>query len=98
MHRRLECIIHGRVRGVFYRDTTSRKAKALELIGFVENQQNGTVLAVAEGEEAVLEESLTSLWKGSPLSKVEQVDAVWGEATGEFTDFRIQYRNFLDRF
>ena len=98
MKKRLTCIIHGRVHGVFYRDTTSRKARALGLAGFVENQIDGTVLAVAEGEEAVLEEFLTYLWKGSPLSKVERVDAMWGEATGEFSDFSIRYRNFLDRF
>ena len=98
MHRRLECIIHGRVRGVFYRDTTSRKARALGLTGFVENQHDGTVLAVAEGDEVILEEFLTSLWKGPPLSKVENVDATWVEATGEWNDFQIQYRNFFDRF
>jgi len=77
MKKRLTCIISGRVHGVFYRDTTSRKARALGLVGF---------------------EFLTYLWKGPSLSKVERVDAMWSTATGEFSDFRIRYRNFLDRF
>ncbi|MBI5400853.1 MAG: acylphosphatase [Candidatus Yonathbacteria bacterium] len=98
MVKRLKCIIHGRVHGVFYRDTTSRKASTLGLTGFVENQQDGTVLAVAEGEKVLLEEFLACLWKGSPLSKVARVDATWDEATGEWSGFTIRYRNFLDRF
>lgn len=98
MRKHLECIIHGRVHGVFYRDATSRKARALGLNGFVENQPDNMVRVVAEGEEAVLREFLTYLWKGSPFSKVERVEEKWSDATGEFTDFQIMYRSFLDRF
>lgn len=97
MQKRLTCIIRGRVRGVLYRDTTSRKARALGLVGFVENQPDSTVLVVAEGEEPLLQEFLECLWKGSPFSKVARIEETWGDATGEFTDFRIRYRNFLDR-
>lgn len=97
MNKRLECIIYGRVHGVLYRDTASRKAKALGLYGFVENQADGTVLVVAEGEESILREFLAHLWKGSPFSKVESVHEEWGETSGEWNDFRIRYRNFFDR-
>lgn len=99
MQKRLECIVSGRVRGVMYRDTACRRAKSLRLTGFVENQEDhATVQVVAEGEEVVLQEFLTYLWKGSPLSSVARIEEKWNEATHGFTDFRIRYRNFLDRF
>lgn len=98
MQRRLECIVSGRVRGVLYRDTASRQARMLGLVGFVENQPDSTVLVVVEGEEPLLKEFLACLWKGSPFSKVTRIEETLSDATGEFTDFQITYRNFLDRF
>ncbi len=98
MRKRLTCIVHGRVHGVLYRDTTAQRAKALSLTGFVQNEPDDTVCVVAEGEEAVLKELLAYVRKGPPLASVERVDEVWGDATHEFADFRIRYRNFLDRF
>lgn len=97
MQKRLECIVRGRVRGVMYRDTACRRARALGLTGFVQNQDDGAVQVVAEGEEETLRAFIGFLWKGSPFSRVERVDEAWGEPTDEFTDFRICYRNFLAR-
>lgn len=97
MLKRLECIVSGRVRGVMYRDTACRRARALGLTGFVQNQDDGTVQVVAEGAETALRTFLPFVWKGSPLSKVEQVAESWSDAAGTFPDFRIRYRNFLDR-
>lgn len=97
MQKRLTCIVHGRVHGVFFRDTTARHARALALTGFVENGADGTVRAVAEGEEAAVQELLAYVQKGPPLARVERVEETWGDATGEFADFRIRYHGFLDR-
>ena len=96
MQKRLTSVIHGRVRGVMYRDTTARHAQTLAIKGFVENQTDNTVLVVAEGEEESLHTLLKYLWRGTPFSKVEQVEEKWSEATGEFSDFEIRYRSFLD--
>ena len=81
-----------------YRDTTARRARSLKITGFVQNQDDGSVWVVAEGPEETLRELLASLWKGSPFSKVAHIDEKWVAATGEFLDFRIRFRNFLDRF
>jgi len=89
MQKRLTSVIHGRVRGVMYRDATARRAQLLAVKGFVENQPDSTVRVVAEGEEESLRTLLKYLWLGSPFSKVEQVEERWSEATGEFSDFRI---------
>lgn len=98
MQKRLTCIAHGRVQGVFFRDTTAKHARTLALTGFVENDSRNTVRVVAEGEEAALQELLAYVQKGPPLARVERVEETWEDATSEFMDFHIRYRNFLDRF
>lgn len=90
------CTVHGRVQGVMYRDATRRSARALKLFGFVQNQPDGTVQIIAEGEEVVLREFLSRLPIGSLFSKVERIDEVWSDATDEFNDFQIRYRSFFD--
>jgi acylphosphatase len=98
MQKRLECVIHGSVQGVNYRDFVNDTALDLNLTGFVRNLSDGTVEVIAEGEETTLLELLHSLKEGHPRAKVEAVEPHWKEGTKEFTRFRILYRNFLDRF
>ncbi|PIQ68879.1 MAG: acylphosphatase [Candidatus Taylorbacteria bacterium CG11_big_fil_rev_8_21_14_0_20_46_11] len=97
MNKRVTCTVSGRVQRVLYRDTTRRKARSLQLAGFVQNQSNGTVLVVAEGEEEQLKELLSHLEKGSLFSKVDEVKALWGEYSGEFKSFTIVYSSLWDR-
>lgn len=42
-------VVHGRVQGVFFRDTTRREARRQGLAGWVRNCPDGTVEAVFEG-------------------------------------------------
>lgn len=89
MPKRLECQIFGRVQMVMFRDFTQRKARSLGLIGAVKNLPDGSVLAIAEGEEEKLNQWLEDLKKGPLLAEVERVETKWLEATGEFKDFKI---------
>ncbi|MFA6078015.1 MAG: acylphosphatase [Candidatus Paceibacterota bacterium] len=91
MKERLECRITGRVQLVMFRDFTQRKASALGLGGTVENKRDGSVVVVAEGEHSKLEQLLLLLRSGSILSRVDNVEAKWLDATGEFSDFKIVY-------
>ncbi len=88
---RLEAVVSGRVQLVLYRDFACRNARALSLVGEVENMPDGTVRVAAEGERAALEAYVLKLWKGSLLSKVEMVKTNYTPATGEFKAFRIIY-------
>jgi acylphosphatase len=97
MDKQLECFISGRVQLVMYRDFARREARRLDLSGYVENLADGRVHAVAEGQEGALSDFLSSLRRGSPLARVEQVEARWAPATGAFDGFVIRYRNILDR-
>lgn len=40
----------GKVQGVFYRKSTQDKAKELGLVGWVKNDEDGSVLAEVEGD------------------------------------------------
>ncbi len=91
MQERLEAKITGRVQMVMFRDFSQRKARRLGLVGTVQNMPNGSVSVVAEGKREDLEKFLVLLHKGSILSRVENVNVVWGVATGEFTDFKIVF-------
>ena len=51
---RRRVVVHGRVQGVFFRDTTRREAARRGVAGWVTNRSDGAVEAVFEGRpEAV---------------------------------------------
>lgn len=88
---RLEAIIHGRVQGVGFRYFTRREAQAMDLKGYVKNEWDGTVKAVAEGNRATLRKFLNKLRRGPGTAFVRRVEENWGEATGEFRSFGVRY-------
>lgn len=83
------CVIKGRVQGVFYRQATLKKAKALGICGWVRNLPNGDVECVLCGEEKAVEEMGVWLKKGPPAAKVNSVE-VESIAWEEYQDFVIQ--------
>src|SRR5689334_14052950 len=87
----LHAIVHGIVQGVNFRGYSHRKAVELKLSGWIRNLSNGTVETRAEGSQEALDAYLDWLNTGPPASEVARVDATWGEATGQFPDFRIRY-------
>lgn len=88
---RLSAAINGRVQAVSYRYYTLREARRLDLRGWVQNERDGSVRAVAEGDEQHLEEFINFLWRGSPAARVSSVDVKWLESTGEFDSFQIRW-------
>ena len=89
--RHIHAIVHGRVQGVNFRGYTNQRAAALGVTGWIRNLPDGTVETVAEGSEHALRAFLGWLQIGPPASSVETVDATWGDASGQFTDFKIRY-------
>jgi len=76
---------------VLFRDFTQRKATRLGLVGTVQNIDNGSVVVSAEGEDKKLHELLKLLHKGPMFSRVEHVEDIWKQPTGEFYSFSIVY-------
>jgi len=89
--RRLSVRIKGRVQGVWFRASTREEARRLGLTGWVANLADGSVAAVFEGTQELLEAVLAWCHEGPPHARVDQVEETWEEASGEFREFRIRY-------
>ena len=88
----LKVVVTGLVQGVMFRDFTRRQAEGLDLSGYVRNLPGGRAVEIeAEGERASLEELLKIVQKGPPKARVESVSPAWGEYTGKYRNFRIEY-------
>ncbi len=81
----------GRVQGVGFRATVAHLAGCLGLVGYVQNEWDGTVSVVAEGTVEDLEEWLRRIYR-SRLGRYIEGDARhWSEANGAFNRFTIRY-------
>jgi acylphosphatase len=75
--------IHGRVQGVFFRQSTREQALELGVCGFVRNLPDGSVEACIGGELAAVEKLLDYCRKGPPRATVDRVHLVWLELSDE---------------
>ena len=66
-------IVSGRVQGVGYRYFALDAARREGVNGYVENHDDGSVEAVAEGEAEAVERFERALRRGPSRSRVEQV-------------------------
>lgn len=87
--RRLTATVRGYVQGVGYRYYVLQHARALGLIGFARNERDKSVTVVAEGPTNLLVQLVKALRRGPEGSDVQNVESTWGEATREFSTFRI---------
>lgn len=87
--KKIHLIISGRVQGVFFRASTQKMARNLNLTGWVKNLPSGDVEVVAEGEEKNLKKLAAWCVIGPEAASVTNVQESWGEATEEFSEFRI---------
>ena len=67
-------VVHGSVQGVFFRDTTRRKAQERGVTGWVRNCPDGTVEALFEGEREAVEALVAFARQGPRGASVERVD------------------------
>ncbi|MBW2474756.1 MAG: acylphosphatase [Deltaproteobacteria bacterium] len=88
---RAEVIVHGRVQGVFFRQSTLETARALELTGRVRNCPDGTVAAIFEGEGDRVRRAVKWCHHGPPAARVNNVEVSWQDYRGEYDCFKIGY-------
>jgi acylphosphatase len=72
MRRRV--VVHGRVQGVFFRDTTRRLALEQGVSGWVRNTWEGTVEAVFEGPPEAVVRLVDYAHRGPAGAAVERVE------------------------
>ena len=84
--------VRGRVQGVFFRESTRRKALSLGLTGHAINLSNGDVEVLACGDAAALDQLEAWLRQGPPLANVVEVlSEIWDDK--EPTEFTTGYRS-----
>lgn len=80
--------VKGKVQGVFYRDSTRKKALEFNIKGFVKNLPDGSVYIEAEGNETNLKSLVSWCHSGPARAKVETVITEETEIKG-FEKFEI---------
>jgi acylphosphatase len=85
----MQSVVSGKVQGVRYRDYVQTAAMELGLVGYIKNNQDGTVLVVAQGEPEVLRNFVEYLHEGSVLSLVDSVSVDWATAIVTYEDFSV---------
>jgi acylphosphatase len=89
--KRVTIIVHGRVHGVFFRDTTMRRARDLGLAGTVRNLPDGTVEIVAQGPLSALDDLVKWAHEGSPAAVVTDVQTSYEKPVSGMSGFEVRY-------
>ena len=83
----LHLIIHGRVQGVYYRESMRREAQRLSVTGWVKNRDDGTVEAMLQGTAEAVDALLRWAKRGPEHARVARVHA--RAAEGSHADFVV---------
>ena len=79
---RRRVVVRGRVQGVFFRDTTRRRAESLGVAGWACNRDDGAVEVVAEGEPDAVDQLVAFVSEGPRRAEVDDVDVSEEEPEG----------------
>jgi acylphosphatase len=71
---RRRVVVHGRVQGVFFRDSMRERARAHGVSGWVCNRPDGAVEAVLEGVPEAVDRVVRFCDTGPPRAHVERVE------------------------
>ena len=82
-------MVHGHVQGVFFRNTTARRAVERGVAGWVRNNPEGTVESVFEGDPNAVEAMVRFAHEGPRGAIVERVEVTEEEPEG-LTRFSVR--------
>lgn len=77
----LHLFIHGRVQGVWYRDSMRREAERLDVAGWVRNCEDGSVEALLHGSTLAVDALVQWAHRGPERARVDRVEIMPGEGT-----------------
>lgn len=89
--KRIVIRVYGLVQGVFFRYTTRKYARKLDITGIVKNMPDGSVYIEAEGSENKLNDLLDFSQKGPKHARVERVEHEFSKPKNEFTNFEYGF-------
>jgi acylphosphatase len=88
MHKKtLRLVIHGRVQGVFFRDSMRREAQNLAVAGWVRNRSDGSVEAAVHGEPSAVDTIVRWAQHGPQHAQVVGVEIRPDD--GSYTSFEV---------
>ena len=82
-------VVHGRVQGVFFRDSVRQRAQSRRVAGWVTNRSDGAVEAVFEGDGDAVESLVEYCREGPRSASVEDVE-VFDEEPEGLSGFEIR--------
>jgi len=86
-----EIVVHGRVQGVGFRYFVQKKANELGIKGWVRNRPDGSVQAVAIGDENSIQTFIGHLETGPALSRVDNLSKYKSDKLSDFDTFKVKY-------
>jgi len=89
--KRIRVRVYGDVQGVFFRYTTKKTAKKLGLCGWCQNEGDGSVHIVVEGEDKNVDKFVEWAKEGPPMARVEKIE-VNDEKEGESLNKKFEVR------
>lgn len=83
----LHLVIHGRVQGVFFRNSMQEEAELLGVSGWVRNRPDRTVEAMVQGDAGAVDAIVHWAQCGPAMASVDKVDVAPG--SGNYSRFEI---------
>lgn len=83
--------IQGKVQGVGFRFFATRVARRLGLRGWIQNNRDGSVEALVEGEAEKIDQWLEELREGPRYAEVTKIDQERREFSGRLGEFDVKF-------
>ncbi len=90
MVRSLQCVVTGKVQGVFFRSWVHDQAVSLDLKGWIRNLDDSRVEVLLQGKEEAINDMRARIMKGSTMSRIEDVACNWIDYDKEHAAFSIR--------
>ena len=85
----LKATFFGKVQGVGFRQTALKLARAMDLKGYVRNQNDGTVEVLAQGKKKQLDQLLDGLEQAFGARWIDRVEHAFHTPEHLYDDFAI---------
>jgi acylphosphatase len=92
MIKKVKINVNGRVQGVGFRFFTYQQAQKLNLVGYVQNLDNGDVEIIAQGDNLQISKLIKWIENGGPASaSISLVNIVELKLQNDLTSFNVRY-------
>jgi acylphosphatase len=82
-------VVRGRVQGVYFRGSLKQEADTQRVVGWVRNQDDGSVEAMLQGRRDTVSAVVAWMRQGPHGARVESADIAWSEIDEPVQGFEI---------